>query len=78
MPEGAQILEKSSAKKQVCHFFLSVHWIKQLDSTLPKLLISYLKGKDEDSIAKQALKISIALYYGRNNSFYSNLLTTTI
>ena len=78
MPEVAQILEQSSAKRQVCLFFLSVHWIKQLDSTLPKLLISYLKGKDEDSIVKQALKISIVLYYSGNNSFYSNLVTTTI
>ena len=73
----AQILEQSSAKRQVCRVFLSVHWIKQL-GLLPKLLISYLKGKDEDSIVKQALKISIVLYYSENNSFYSNLVTTTI
>ena len=77
IPEMAQILEQSSAKRQVCRVFLSVHWIKQLGS-LPKLLISYLKGKDEDSIIKQALKISIVLYYSGNNSFYSNLVTTTI
>ena len=35
---------------------------------------SYSKDKDEDSIVKQALKISIDPYYSREDSFYSNLM----
>jgi len=35
---------------------------------------SYLKDKDEDSIVKQALQISIDLHYNGKNSFYSNLM----
>ena len=35
---------------------------------------SYSKDKDDDSIVKQALKISINPYYSRENSFYSNLM----
>ena len=34
---------------------------------------SYLKDKDEDSIVKQALKISVDPYYSGENSPYSNL-----
>ena len=35
---------------------------------------SYFKDKDEDSIVKQALKISVDPYYSGENSFYSNLM----
>ena len=35
---------------------------------------SYLKDKDEDSIVKQALKISVDPYSSGENSFYSNLM----
>ena len=35
---------------------------------------SYLKDKDEDSIVKKAIKISIDPYYSGENSFYSNLM----
>ena len=36
--------------------------------------LSYLIGKDEDLIVKQALQISIDLHYRGQNSFYSNLM----
>ena len=36
--------------------------------------LRYLKDKDEDSIVKQALQISIHLHYSGKNSFYSNLM----
>ena len=36
--------------------------------------LSYLIGKDEDSIVKQALQISIDLHHNGKTSFYSNLM----
>ena len=36
--------------------------------------LSYLIGKDEDLIVKEALQISIYLHYRGQNSFYSNLM----
>ena len=39
-----------------------------------QLYFSYLKDKDEDSIVKKAIKISIDPYYSGENSFYSNLM----
>ena len=33
-----------------------------------------MKDKDEDSIVKKAIKISIDPYYSGENSFYSNLM----
>ena len=35
--------------------------------------LDYLRGKDEDSIVKQALQISIDLHHNRKTSFCSNL-----
>ena len=37
-------------------------------------LIDYLIGKDEDSIVKQALQISIDLHHNGKTSFYSNIM----
>ena len=44
--------------------------------TEKKLLnyLDYLRGKDEDSIVKQALQISIDLHHNGKTSFYSNLM----
>ena len=36
--------------------------------------LDYLRGKDEDSIVKQALQISIDLHHNGKTSFYSNLM----
>ena len=36
--------------------------------------LDYLRGKDEDSIVKQALQISIDLHHNGKISFYSNLM----
>ena len=36
--------------------------------------LDYLRGKDEDSIVKQALQISIDLHQNGKTSFYSNLM----
>ena len=36
--------------------------------------LDYLVGKDEDSIVKQALQISIDLHHNGKTSFYSNLM----
>ena len=36
--------------------------------------LGYLIGKDEDSIAKQAVQISIDLHLNGKTSFYSNLM----
>ena len=36
--------------------------------------LDYLRGKDEDSIVKQTLQISIDLHHDRKTSFYSNLI----
>ena len=38
---------------------------------------SYLQEKDENSIVKQSLKISVDLYHNGENSFYSNLKKMT-
>ena len=36
--------------------------------------LDYLRGKDEDSIVKQALQISIDLHHNGKTSFYSHLM----
>ena len=36
--------------------------------------LDYLRGKDEDSMVKQALQISVDLHHKRKTSFYSNLM----
>ena len=36
--------------------------------------LDYLRGKDEDSIVKQALKISVDLHHNGKTRFYSNLM----
>ena len=36
--------------------------------------LSYLQGKDDNSIVKQSLQISIELYNSGQNSFYSNTM----
>ena len=36
--------------------------------------LDYLIGKDEDSIVKQALQISIDLHHNGKTSFYSNIV----
>ena len=36
--------------------------------------LSYLQGKDDNSIVKQSLQISIELYNNGQNSFYSNIM----
>ena len=42
--------------------------------------LNYLQEKDENSIVKQSLKISVDLYHSGQNSFYSSLkkMTTMI
>ena len=39
--------------------------------------LSYLQDKDDNSIVKQSLQISIELYNSGQNSFYSNLMKTS-
>ena len=39
--------------------------------------LSYLQEKDENSIVKQSLQISIDLHYNSQNSFYSSLMKMT-
>ena len=36
--------------------------------------LSYLQDKDDNSIVKQSLQISIELYNSSQNSFYSNIM----
>ena len=36
--------------------------------------LSYLQDKDDNSIVKQSLQISIELYNSGQNSFYSNMM----
>ena len=37
--------------------------------------LNYLREKEESSIVKQSLKISIDFHYNAHNSFYSSLMT---
>ena len=39
--------------------------------------LNYLRQKEESSIVKQSLKISIDLHYNGHNSFYSSLMKMT-
>ena len=39
--------------------------------------LNYLREKEERSIVKQSLKISIDLHYNGHNSFYSGLMKLT-
>ena len=39
--------------------------------------LNYLQEKDENSIVKQSLKISVDLYHSGQNSFYSSLKKMT-
>ena len=55
---------------QLCERYLEVH-------NKASNIACYLREKEESSIVKQSLKISIDLHYNGHNSFYSSLMKIT-
>ena len=58
-------------------YFSSCAATRSMLVDIPLNYLNYLREKEESSIVKQSLKISIDLHYNGHNSFYSSLMKMT-